>query len=395
MTPPRPGDLRPRIAAFATKGTNTNDEHRLRRLLSGHDARFLPYDKSAKRRSGIGLLRWVLANRPDLLVMEGTGLGGGLVCLLTRLLVGQRYVVSSGDAVGPFVAGIAPLLGPVFGTYERLLCRLCSGYIGWTPYLAGRALTFGAPRAMTAAGWSDRLPAPDARLRVRAKLGIPLDSLVFGLVGSLDWNRRYGYCYGWELVQAARAVDRPDVYVLIVGGGSGLDRLREAAGDRLGRTILLPGPVPADQVVDHMAAMDVGSLPQSVDGVGSFRYTTKLSEYLAAGLPVVTGQIPLAYDLDDGWLWRLPGNAPWSPAYTSALAALMGSVTPAQIGWKKAAAVASPSPLFDVDRQVASATSFIADLLRGSSSPAEIPSAATHDTTSAPSVPSTAYVAHG
>jgi hypothetical protein len=49
----------------------------------------------------------------------------------------------------------------------------------------------------------------------------------------------------------------------------------------------------------------------SVDQVGSFRYTTKLSKYLAFGLPVITGQIPLAYDLDDGWIWRLAGDAPW------------------------------------------------------------------------------------
>jgi hypothetical protein len=31
-------------------------------------------------------------------------------------------------------------------------------------------------------------------------------------------------------------------------------------------------------------------------------YTTKFSEYLTAGLPVVTGQIPLVYDLDAGLL---------------------------------------------------------------------------------------------
>ena len=62
--------------------------------------------------------------------------------------------------------------------------------------------------------------------------------------------------------------------------------------------------------------MDVASLPQSVDGVGSFRYTTKLSEYLAARLPVVTGEIPLAFDLDDGWMWRLPGDAPWEERYS-------------------------------------------------------------------------------
>ena len=43
---------------------------------------------------------------------------------------------------------------------------------------------------------------------------------------------------------------------------------------------------------EFLAAFDLASLPQSVDRVGSFRYSTKLSEYLAAGLPIVTSQIP-------------------------------------------------------------------------------------------------------
>ena len=59
-----------------------------------------------------------------------------------------------------------------------------------------------------------------------------------------------------------------------------------------------------------MAAFDVGALPQSTDGVGSFRYTTKLSEYAAARLPVITSRIPAAYDLGCEWMWRLPGRGP-------------------------------------------------------------------------------------
>ena len=83
--------------------------------------------------------------RPDLVVMEGTGLAGGAALILARAVFGQRYLVSSGDAVGPWVGTRSRLLGPVFGLYERVLCRLAAGFIGWTPYLVGRALTFGTP----------------------------------------------------------------------------------------------------------------------------------------------------------------------------------------------------------------------------------------------------------
>jgi hypothetical protein len=108
--------------------------------------------------------------------------------------------------------------------------------------------------------------------------------------------------------------------------------------------------------------MDVASLPQSVDGVGSFRYTTKLSEILAAGLPVVTGQIPLAYDLDGGWLWRLAGDAPWSKRYVAALAELMGSVTRSGID-ARAAHVPQQLAEFDLQAQAGRTNAFVQDVL--------------------------------
>jgi hypothetical protein len=121
-------------------------------------------------------------------------------------------------------------------------------------------------------------------------------------------------------------------------------------------------------VPDYLAAMDVGSLPQSVDRTGSFRYTTKISEYLAAALPVVTGEIPLAYDLDDGWLWRLPGPAPWSPRYAQALADLLDRLTQDEIQ-KKRDAIPRLGPMFDQEIQVARATAFVNDLLAASRRP--------------------------
>ena len=354
------------ILCFATKGAGSNEDRRINTLVGRLPNQPFQFDRTAKFQSFKRLLAQIMRDRPDLVVMEGTGIAGGLACMLGRLLSGSRYVVSSGDAVGPFVAGQIRLLGPFFAVYERLLCRFASGFIGWTPYLAGRALTFGVPRAMTAAGWAefDCDPArfAEARRRAREALGIPLDSVVFGIVGSLIWNRRRRYCYGAELVRAAALLQRKDVCVLVVGGGSGLPRLQTLAGGMLGRTIFLPGPVSSDLVPEYMAAMDVGSLPQSVDGVGSFRYTTKISEYFATRLPLVTGEIPLAYDLDSGWLWRLPGSAPWEQQYVAALANLMNVLTPQELMAKKEALPGNLAE-FDRERQVARATEFFSDLL--------------------------------
>jgi glycosyltransferase involved in cell wall biosynthesis len=219
---------------------------------------------------------------------------------------------------------------------------------------------------MTAPGWAPFTATPEdlarSRLQIRAALGIPADGLVVGIVGSLAWTKRVGYSYGLELVQALRRCERADAYALIVGDGDGRIRLEQRAGNDLGKRIILAGRVPREQVPHYLAAMDVASLPQSVDRVGSFRYTTKLSEYLAARLPVITGQIPLAYDLDDGWLWRLAGKAPWDERYIEALANLIDRLTVDEIASKRSALL-QKAPDFNRNRQVACVTEFVTDLL--------------------------------
>jgi hypothetical protein len=350
-----------RVACFATQGTASLDEARIIDLLRDLEPVLIPFDRARKRQAARVVLREIRVRKPDLVVMEGTGLAGGLAVIAARALSGTRYVVSSGDAVGPYWRLSSPLLGPAGGLYERLLCRLSAGYIGWSPYLVGRALTLGAPRAMTAAHWAS---APGSRdgARVRRRLGIPEEAIVFGIAGSITWSPRVEYCYGQELVTAVLRTDRDDVRVLVVGDGDGRVHLERLAGAELGRRVIFTGRVSHIDVGAHVQAMDVASLPQSVDGVGSFRYTTKLSEYLEARVPVVTSQIPAAYDLDDGWLWRLPGPNPWSEQYVSALAALMEGLTSEQVDRRRACIPADHST-FSRARQRRQVAAFIRDIL--------------------------------
>jgi glycosyltransferase involved in cell wall biosynthesis len=355
--------LSARVICFATQGQGHIESERIVALLEHVGTEEFAFDRARKLRSAVALARLIHARRPQLVVMEGTGTAGGLVLLATRALLGTPYVVSSGDAVGPFLGLRSRLLGLLGGAYERLLCRRSAGFVGWTPYLVGRALTFGAPRAMTAAGWTRGEPASSARARIRAELGVPDDGIVIGLAGSLHWNERVGYVYGAELVQAVRRSSRRDVFACIVGDGDGLERLRELAGEELGARVLLPGRVAPEQVPDYLSAFDAGSLSQSVDGVGSFRYTTKLSEYLAVGLAVITGEAPLAYDLDEGYLWRLPGSAPWSATYVDALTELLTGLDRDEIECRRAAARAVSGAVFDRAAQQRRMAAFVEDIL--------------------------------
>jgi glycosyltransferase involved in cell wall biosynthesis len=359
------GAIGRRIICFATQGQGHIEDERVLALLEHLGPEPYAFDRAHKLRSAVGLLRAVRARRPELVVMEGTGTAGGLALIVIDALWGVPFVVSSGDAVGPYLHLHSRLVGVLGNLYERLLCRRCAGFVGWTPYLVGRALTFGAPRAMTAPGWTRGHASPGARERVRSQLGISDDALVVGLVGSLHWNDRVGYAYGAELVRAIRLVDRSDVVACVVGDGSGLERLREMAGEDLGRRVKLPGRVPAADVPDYLAAFDVGSLSQSVDGVGSFRYTTKLSEYLASQLPIITGEIPAAYDLDEGCMWRIPGTAPWSSGYVAALAELLEGLTASEVARRRDAIVHMRADPFDKAAQQRRMGAFIEDILAG------------------------------
>jgi glycosyltransferase involved in cell wall biosynthesis len=317
------------MLTFATQGVDSLDQTRLDALLAplGDEIFRFPFDRTRKLASALRLLRTIRRKRPSLVIMEGTGIAGGIVMLASHALFRTRYVVATGDAVGPYLAAQRRVPAVVGWAYEVLLLRLSAAVIGWTPYIVGRALTFGAPRAVTAPGWSRAEARDGARRRTRADLGISDETIVFGIAGSLRWSSRNGYAYGAELIRALREIGRRDLAVVIVGDGSGKARLQEMAGADLDARVKFVGRVPAQAVPDYLAAFDVASLPQSRDQVGVFRYSTKLPEYLAAHLPIVTARLPVAYDVAAKWSWRLPGQAPWAPEYVHALTDLMATVT--------------------------------------------------------------------
>jgi glycosyltransferase involved in cell wall biosynthesis len=357
----------PRIFWFATKGSGSNDALRIDTLLSKfEDRKEIPFSKKGKMTGLVKIMKTVSAEKPDLIVMEGTGISGGVACLYGKLFHGVPYVFSSGDAVGPFMRSHHRVAGLAFELYERWLCRFSAGFIGWTPYLCGRAMTFGAPRAVTAAGWPlgnnrSALNVVENRKKMREKFGISPTAIVVGIVGALEWNARRQYSYGWDLVECAHRLKRQDVIFLIVGGGTAIERLRERAGDLLGKRVLVPGPVPLEEVLPVLCALDVASLPQSMDGVGMFRYTTKIAEYLAARIPVITNQVPMAYDLGADWMWRLPGDAPWDEVYLDALAQLVENLRMDDIT-KLQARIPQELPDFKEDDQIRRVTAFVSEL---------------------------------
>lgn len=344
---------------------------RARRLTEALDAEVTVFDvdKSQSRLANSRAI-WKLLSKQrwDLVYQESTGIAAGLPLIAARLAWGQPFVVSSGDPVsGYFHTVQGPLAGGVLGLYERLLYRSCAGFIGWTPYLTGRALHLGAPRGVTIEGAADldvfRPFDGGDRLAVRAEFGLPADHLVCGVVGSLTWTPRQQYCYGLELVEMLKYLHRRDVSVLIVGDGNGRSILQERVPSEFRDRVVFTGRVPETDVVRALNAMDVGFITQTLDGLGSYRLTTKLPEYLASGLPVAMSPIPGFYDYAVDCGWPLPAAHPASDAFHRGCAAWLDTLTPESISQKAASARTTAKERFDYGPLKDRFAAFVHDLL--------------------------------
>ena len=347
------------------------DARRLRTLAAA-----LPYglvleevDRSLPRAESARRIRRALASRRwPLVVLEGTGIAGGLSVIRSARRAGTPYVVSSGDPIGGFFRTVkGPVAGRLFERYERSLYRNSAGYVGWSPYLTGMAISMGAPRGVTVEGGVDLRAfgvASDAdRAAARRSFGIAPDHLVLGVVGSLKWTERQQYCYGLELVEALRRVRRTDATVMIVGDGDGRSQLEARVHPELKSRVVLTGKLPADEVPRALQAFDVGFVTQTLDGLGSYRLTTKLPEYLAAGVPVAMSPIPGYFDYVGDAGWPLPEGHPASATFHDELAGWIDDLDAGAVSARRAPARAAAEARFNYDVLSRRFASFIEHIL--------------------------------
>jgi glycosyltransferase involved in cell wall biosynthesis len=151
----------------------------------------------------------------------------------------------------------------------------------------------------------------DGGAAVRAKLDIPRDALVVGLVGSLAWSEQLGMGYGWDVTEALAFLRDEPVVGLIVGDGPGVQRLRTRAAElRVSEKLLLPGRVAHRAIPRYLSAMDVCVSTQSNDSIGRSRTTAKLPEYLACDRYVLATAVGAAAEvLPDEMLLPFHGHS--------------------------------------------------------------------------------------
>ena len=334
------------ILCINPRGAGDLHELRARRLTIGLDAELTFYnvDRTHSYPVALQALWKIVSCQPwDLIYQEGTGIVGGLNLIRAARTRKQKFLISSGDPIaGFFQVTKGPAVGAVFRQYERALYQSCAGFVGWTPYLTGAALTMGARRAATVEGAVDleQFTPYSAADRKTAKEGFGLDPahLVCGVVGSLKWTPRQSYCYGLELVETLKRVKRQDVSLLIVGDGSGKSILESRVPEELRRRVVFTGRLPEADVVRALNAMDIGFITQTLDQLGSYRLTTKLPEYLACSLPIAMSPVPGFFDYVAAAGWALPALHPASPEFHAGCAAWLDQLSREEIAAKAQAA---------------------------------------------------------
>ncbi len=361
-----------RMLCINTGGIGDLHGLRARRLTQGLrdvNLTFYDVDKRRSRWENMQRIRSLLLDTPwDLVYQEGTGIAGGLNLIYAARNHGLRYVVSSGDPIGGFFHTVyGPLHGYIFSQYERALYRYAAGFIGWTPYLTGMALSIGARRGVTVEGAVDTdvftVPTEEEKATIRANLGIPAEALVCGVVGSIKWTPRQQYCYGLELIAMLHHLNRQDIHVLIVGDGNGMPYLRDRIPRGREAQVHFTGRVPEQEVAQMLKAMDIGFITQTLDGLGSFRLTTKLPEYLASGLAVAMSPIPGLYDYVLPAGWPLPAKHPATSSFHRHLAAWLDTLSHEEVKHRASYARGIALKHFSYPVVTRKFQHFIADLL--------------------------------
>jgi glycosyltransferase involved in cell wall biosynthesis len=199
-----------------------------------------------------------------------------------------------------------------------------------------------------------RSPRPEPSLRSR--LGLE-SSIVIGHVGLFfRWDRLD------VLIEVARSIrDRhPEIKVLLVGDGPELENLKQTAF-RLGmeREVILPGPVPREDVPNYIEAMDICVLPDS----NAFGSPIALFEFMAMGKPCVVPDLgPMRDVIEDNVTAMMFPNGDYAALQKTLLRLIEDSALRFRIGARAKDAVLS-CHTWAVNAR------FVVQLARGESSP--------------------------
>lgn len=245
-----------------------------------------------------GILTFVqsaIAFQPDIIYVMDTVYTGVLAGRIAKTMLGCKLITDTGDVTFE--------LAKSTGMYSETQLAL----INWIEQMANNNSDYLVVRGsfhkslLESQGIHNVVFIPDGvdcevakpidATLLRKELGLE-NNLVVGLVGAMDWSKRYQICYGWDIVEALALLKDIPVKALLIGDGEGRAFL-ESRAQELGvaNRIVFTGQLPYDDLPRYLSAMDVCVSCQSNDVVGMVRTTGKLPLYLAYGKYVIATNV--------------------------------------------------------------------------------------------------------
>jgi glycosyltransferase involved in cell wall biosynthesis len=251
--------------------------------------------RTANKIGSIGRFFWRLCRlRPSLCYVFDMGFSGVLAGVFYRGLSGCPLVVDTGDAIHE----LALTLGNR-GRLGLFLTRM----LEWTGVsMSDLLIVRGHPHQelfekqgrhaeVIPDGVDTNQFYPRDASDLRRRWGVE-GSKVIGLLGSLTWNPRLNMSYGWELIELIDQLRDWPVKGLIIGDGSGLEKLKaQCAARGIADRMVFCGRIPYDQLPEYLNMMDIALSTQTNDIVGQVRTTGKLPLYLATGCYVLASEV--------------------------------------------------------------------------------------------------------
>lgn len=289
-----------------------------------HEYRVAVVYRTGSRAASIArFLAGMWRERPDVCYVMDLAYSGILAAGIYRLARRTRLIVDTGDAIAELARSVGER-GPIGLWLTDWLERFGLWIADAVVVRGTRHLEvlgeIGKPVQVVQDGVDidTFIPVEDSTLRASLAPGA---RFTIGLVGSSIWSDRLGICYGWELVEVVNLLRDEGVGGIMVGGGSGIERLEERCRELgIADRVCFAGYVDYDELPRYLGSMDFCLSTQTNDIPGRVRTTGKLPIYLAAGGVVLASRVGEAeIVLDDSQLVDYEGVV--DRAYPERLAA--------------------------------------------------------------------------
>lgn len=240
-------------------------------------------------------MRAVIRLRPDLICVINIGYAGAGCALFFRLISGIPYIIDTGDLL--YEMAVLTRKGSRLFRQHLRLCEYAALKLARGIVVRGSAHV----SLLRQRGFDNVFFIPDGiwpghsrpldATGLRAELGLE-DRFVVGVVGSCVWVPALDWAYGLDLVEIMACLKQHPVHGIMIGGGDGLERVRERARQAgVEDRIIFPGHIPYDRLPLWISLFDFAISTQNNTLAAEVRTTGKLPEYLACGRYVIASRV--------------------------------------------------------------------------------------------------------